>query len=567
MRRLKSSTPSFNRVSSASSSNNRVSSTSNLLSLNKPKSNNGNILKPPVEVSKFYDQTYSSAYRPKALLNSIIQQGYSMPEFSTFNTKEMPSQIITDVLAVKIFVLNSLNTSSLLNWKTKRVGFLAKRTAITAEYPVVKGKKSVLLARQGEMQMIKFVEERKFDLKELQTPCSEKGLYILHIAVAKNLSNLVEVLIKAGASVNVVDNECISPLLLACMQGCLEAASVLMEYGADPLLASADGRLPLHEALANGHYKLAENMLATGKVNVNCRHNDLKPSCLSWVLENKKDDDLLAAVRVLTTFGPNLNLLNPKESDKISRISIFDTLISRKMHAKDATLHKKEVFNLVCWSPMPLALDAALVNFMVDKKAGLTLFYHCLQHGHRVAACALALKGANVLLKPVYKKQDSEAAIILCVKLDYLDVGLACLQSFITESRLHTFYQEVEIKKTVLVKFKGEVALKSDNILNGLNEAAKNFSKLLETSVGLILQDSPKKGIFKVRLTVDLDIQDGYRRNLFFKLPYKQLVDFLVNELKYDTRMEILVITPAQPEQQKASELKMDYSNENDFPT
>ena len=123
-----------------------MSSTSNRLSLNKPKSNNGNILKPPVEVSKFYDQTYSSAYRPKALLNSIIQQGYSMPEFSTFNTGEMPSQIITDVLAVKIFVLNSLNTSSLLKWKTKRTGFLEKQTAITAEYPVVKGKKSVLLA-------------------------------------------------------------------------------------------------------------------------------------------------------------------------------------------------------------------------------------------------------------------------------------------------------------------------------------------------------------------------------------------------------------------------------------
>ena len=36
----------------------------------------------------------------------------------------------------------------------------------------------------------------------------------------------------------------------------METALVLLEAGADPLIASADGRMALHEALLHGHYSL-----------------------------------------------------------------------------------------------------------------------------------------------------------------------------------------------------------------------------------------------------------------------------------------------------------------------
>jgi uncharacterized protein len=75
------------------------------------------------------------------------------------------------------------------------------------------------------------------------------GLTPLEFAARHGCVNCIPVLVEAGADVNAVDQDGISALLSAIINGHYDAAVLLVEKGANPNLADRTGRTPLYSAV------------------------------------------------------------------------------------------------------------------------------------------------------------------------------------------------------------------------------------------------------------------------------------------------------------------------------
>ena len=75
------------------------------------------------------------------------------------------------------------------------------------------------------------------------------GFAPLHFAAREGCAGCVPVLAKAGADVNAADQDGITPLISALINGHYDVAGVLLENGADPNIADRTGRTPLYSAV------------------------------------------------------------------------------------------------------------------------------------------------------------------------------------------------------------------------------------------------------------------------------------------------------------------------------
>jgi ankyrin repeat protein len=83
----------------------------------------------------------------------------------------------------------------------------------------------------------------------------------LHLAVDRNNPEAVAALIKAGAKPDVRDQAGWTPLHHAAAKNQLESAKHLLAGGADPMVLSELGGTPLHEAAASGGAELIKLLL------------------------------------------------------------------------------------------------------------------------------------------------------------------------------------------------------------------------------------------------------------------------------------------------------------------
>jgi ankyrin repeat protein len=93
----------------------------------------------------------------------------------------------------------------------------------------------------------------------------------LHGAAAYGDLEIIDCLIKAGASVNVLDSDGVTPLFCAAAEGNNEAVINLLRNGADVYLCETEfkGRSPLHAAAAYGDLEIVECLIKVGaSVNV-----------------------------------------------------------------------------------------------------------------------------------------------------------------------------------------------------------------------------------------------------------------------------------------------------------
>lgn len=85
----------------------------------------------------------------------------------------------------------------------------------------------------------------------------------LHHAVTRNLPEVVTALLKAGAKPNELDKSGWTPLHHAAAKNQLETTKALLDGGADPTTLSELGGTPLHEAATGGSKELIELLLKT----------------------------------------------------------------------------------------------------------------------------------------------------------------------------------------------------------------------------------------------------------------------------------------------------------------
>ncbi|XP_011879624.1 PREDICTED: histone-lysine N-methyltransferase EHMT1 isoform X2 [Vollenhovia emeryi] len=88
----------------------------------------------------------------------------------------------------------------------------------------------------------------------------------LHMAADKGHLSCVHVLVQAGAQVDVMDRNQLTPLMLAAIKGNAAVVKYLVRIGADVTLKGEDGMTALHMAAKSGHLEVCKIILTECKV-------------------------------------------------------------------------------------------------------------------------------------------------------------------------------------------------------------------------------------------------------------------------------------------------------------
>ena len=89
---------------------------------------------------------------------------------------------------------------------------------------------------------------------------------------------MVDLLLKAGASLSVVDNMGRTTLHTAAMNGCTELVDILLKAGANLFVVDNAGWTPLHIAALTGHTEVADLLLKAGASHSVMDKDVIKPS-------------------------------------------------------------------------------------------------------------------------------------------------------------------------------------------------------------------------------------------------------------------------------------------------
>ena len=92
----------------------------------------------------------------------------------------------------------------------------------------------------------------------------KKGSTRLHTAASNNDTNLIGILLQAGATIGTRDRDGRTPLHVAGMAGKLEALAALLAAGAEIDAEDNEGKTPLHAAVAAGKMKAVDVLVRAG---------------------------------------------------------------------------------------------------------------------------------------------------------------------------------------------------------------------------------------------------------------------------------------------------------------
>jgi len=90
-------------------------------------------------------------------------------------------------------------------------------------------------------------------------PVSQSAL--MHRSAMRGETEVVEMLIKLGADVNILDEDGKTPLHDACLKGQVNTARLLLDRGAKIDARDKEGASPLHDAALGGNVKIIEFLL------------------------------------------------------------------------------------------------------------------------------------------------------------------------------------------------------------------------------------------------------------------------------------------------------------------
>mmetsp|Transcript_81868 Transcript_81868/g.122958 ORF Transcript_81868/g.122958 Transcript_81868/m.122958 type:complete len:245 (-) Transcript_81868:26-760(-) len=95
------------------------------------------------------------------------------------------------------------------------------------------------------------------DIETLDEPVESKGNTRIHMAAWTDSIDALQLLIDAGAQLNLQDADGDTPLSNAAHQGNMRAVQLLLKAGADPRIANLSGNTPGDTATAHGHHEIA----------------------------------------------------------------------------------------------------------------------------------------------------------------------------------------------------------------------------------------------------------------------------------------------------------------------
>ena len=116
-------------------------------------------------------------------------------------------------------------------------------------------------AREGNTDKVKSLLAANPELVNATDP---GGITPIHYAALRGHTEIVKILIKAGAQVDIPEQRGLTPIIGAIYFGHKEIAELLIAGGADINRKLPDGRVPLFFAIMRGHKELTELLIAKG---------------------------------------------------------------------------------------------------------------------------------------------------------------------------------------------------------------------------------------------------------------------------------------------------------------
>jgi ankyrin repeat protein len=119
-----------------------------------------------------------------------------------------------------------------------------------------------LACKYGELQTVTQLLNNGYDVNV----CDINGLTLLHIASWNNQVEIVDMLLKHGATfdkinLNIQNHKGETPLHLACLFGHIKIVHLLLREGIDLTLKDCNGFTALHNACNNGHLLVVKALL------------------------------------------------------------------------------------------------------------------------------------------------------------------------------------------------------------------------------------------------------------------------------------------------------------------
>ncbi len=139
----------------------------------------------------------------------------------------------------------------------------------------------------------------------LAPPVQESAPWSLQYAAGRHQVSVVSMLLNMRADANALGSEGNRALDVSCLQGDVEVTRLLLEHGADPRLRNKAGGTPLHDAALKGNKEVIELLVAHG-ADVNAVDSQSKSTPLHFAAEF----DRLDAVMALVQHGADVNLKN-----------------------------------------------------------------------------------------------------------------------------------------------------------------------------------------------------------------------------------------------------------------
>ncbi|XP_069576175.1 histone-lysine N-methyltransferase EHMT1a isoform X1 [Brachyistius frenatus] len=179
------------------------------------------------------------------------------------------------------------------NLKPKKVKYPARQLYISA--------------KQGDLQKVIHLLVEGKDPNFLMEGQNKRTP--LHAAAAEGHQEVCHMLVQAGASLDMLDEEQRTPLMAACENNHLDTVKYLLRAGAAVGHKDATGFTCLHLAAKLGHYDIVHHLLAKASKHINGQ-DDGGWTPVTWAIEYKH----MELVRLLLDKGADVNIRDKEEN-------------------------------------------------------------------------------------------------------------------------------------------------------------------------------------------------------------------------------------------------------------
>ena len=228
---------------------------------------------------------------------------------------------------------------------------------------------------------------------------AQDGTSALHQAVLSGDRAATERQIRVGADVNVANRYGVTPLSLAAQRGHADLIDLLLKAGASVKTAEAklpEGQTLLMLAARTGNVALLKSLIAAGS-NVNARETRTGTTAAVWAATSNRAD----AIRLLAEAGADLNVLSKVTAYPHTQAGVLLSGLEEGVSYVGQTVLPRGGWSAVMYTAREGAVEAARAladshaNLDLTDPEGTTALIIAIINGHYDVASVLIEKGAD----------------------------------------------------------------------------------------------------------------------------------------------------------------------------